>query len=468
MTRPRYEADYVVVGAGTVGLAFSDVVLAESDRSVIIVDRQARPGGHWNHAYPFVRLHQPSSFYGVASRQLGRNAIDTSGKNAGFYGLATAAEVLSYYEGLLREQFLPSGRVTYLPRHEFREDGTAASLMSNEVVEVRASRKVVDARYLGSVVPAMREHRPSFEVARAARLATPNDLADIDEPYAGYVVIGAGKTSADVCLWLLDNGVEPDQITWVRPRDSWFYNRAVVQPGARFARDTIGGYAAMLEAAAKATSADELAGLYEEAGVFLRIDPRQWPTFYRGATMAPSEIVALRAIDDVVRLGYVTRIDDGAIELARGRRELRRGVLHVDCTAEGLRRRPPVPFFTPGAATLQYAVNGGQVAYSAALAGIVELAFDDDDEKNAHLVPAPITSELGDLARNFLIEIQNQAAWSQVPRIQQWIDHCRLNPAMEALSTMDSGDEALIEATTRVLVGIEPARENLTRLVSEL
>ncbi len=34
-----------------------------------IVDRNDQPGGHWTTAYPFVRLHQPSAYYGVNSRQ---------------------------------------------------------------------------------------------------------------------------------------------------------------------------------------------------------------------------------------------------------------------------------------------------------------------------------------------------------------------------------------------------------------
>jgi len=62
------ETDYLVVGAGAAGLAFADTLIAESDAEVVIVDRRAAPGGHWNDAYPFVRLHQPSLYYGVNSR----------------------------------------------------------------------------------------------------------------------------------------------------------------------------------------------------------------------------------------------------------------------------------------------------------------------------------------------------------------------------------------------------------------
>lgn len=70
------EVDYLVVGAGAAGLAFTDALISESDATVLMVDRRHSPGGHWNDAYPFVRLHQPSAFYGVNSRNLGHDRID--------------------------------------------------------------------------------------------------------------------------------------------------------------------------------------------------------------------------------------------------------------------------------------------------------------------------------------------------------------------------------------------------------
>jgi UDP-galactopyranose mutase len=38
--------DYLVVGARAMGMAFADTVVAESDKTVAIVDRGSRPGGH--------------------------------------------------------------------------------------------------------------------------------------------------------------------------------------------------------------------------------------------------------------------------------------------------------------------------------------------------------------------------------------------------------------------------------------
>jgi choline dehydrogenase-like flavoprotein len=77
------DTDYLVVGAGAAGMAFADELIAHSEADVVLVDRRDRPGGHWNDAYPFVRLHQASVNYGVNCRALGTQSIDTSGPNTG-------------------------------------------------------------------------------------------------------------------------------------------------------------------------------------------------------------------------------------------------------------------------------------------------------------------------------------------------------------------------------------------------
>jgi cation diffusion facilitator CzcD-associated flavoprotein CzcO len=65
------ETDYLVVGAGALGMSFVDSLIAHSDVDVVMVERLHRPGGHWLAAYPFVQLHQPSRYYGVDSTPLG-------------------------------------------------------------------------------------------------------------------------------------------------------------------------------------------------------------------------------------------------------------------------------------------------------------------------------------------------------------------------------------------------------------
>ena len=63
--------DYLLKGAGAVGMAFLDEMVHSSNEKVVVVDRRAKPGGHWVDASDFVKLHQPAAFYGVNSRSLG-------------------------------------------------------------------------------------------------------------------------------------------------------------------------------------------------------------------------------------------------------------------------------------------------------------------------------------------------------------------------------------------------------------
>ena len=78
--------DYLIIGSGAVGMTFADQLLTDTNANIVLVDRHHMPGGHWNDAYSFVRLHQPSAFYGVGSRQLGSNQVHA--KHPGHHGLA--------------------------------------------------------------------------------------------------------------------------------------------------------------------------------------------------------------------------------------------------------------------------------------------------------------------------------------------------------------------------------------------
>ena len=117
------ETDYLIVGSGAVGMAFADTLLTETNANIIIVDKHHKPGGHWNVAYPFVTLHQPSAFYGVSSRELSKGYKDQVGWNKGLNELATGAEVSAYFDDVMREQFLPTGRVQYFPMCDYQGNG---------------------------------------------------------------------------------------------------------------------------------------------------------------------------------------------------------------------------------------------------------------------------------------------------------------------------------------------------------
>ncbi|TAG84841.1 MAG: NAD(P)/FAD-dependent oxidoreductase, partial [Burkholderiales bacterium] len=146
---PQIETDYLIVGAGAAALAFADTLVRESDAHITIVDRRAQPGGHWNDAYPFVALHQPSAFYGVNSLPLGTLRKDTTGPNAGYYELASGAEVLGYFQKVMHESLLPTARVTYRPMSEYSQADGITSLLTGEKTQVHVRKKLVDANYFG-------------------------------------------------------------------------------------------------------------------------------------------------------------------------------------------------------------------------------------------------------------------------------------------------------------------------------
>ena len=125
------ETDYLVVGAGASGMAFADTLVAHTDAEIVLVDRRHRPGGHWLDAYPFVRLHQPSAYYGVESRSLGNNRIDEHGPNAGFYERASGPEICDYYLRVLDEQPAPDGQGAVLRLSASTEAGTETGTSSS-------------------------------------------------------------------------------------------------------------------------------------------------------------------------------------------------------------------------------------------------------------------------------------------------------------------------------------------------
>lgn len=303
------ETDYLVIGAGAMGMAFTDTLITESGARVVMIDRACQPGGHWTTAYPFVRLHQPSAYYGVNSRALGNNTIDLVGWNQGLNELAPVGEICAYFDAVLQQQLLPTGRVDYFPMSEYLGDGRFRTLAGTEYV-VTVNRRIVDATYLRAVVPSMRP--APYSVAPGVDCVAPNELPKLGTRDR-YVVVGAGKTGMDVCLWLLRNDVCPDKLTWIMPRDSWLIDRATLQPGPTFVRQFRESYGATLEAIGAATSTDDLFDRLETAGTLLRIDPSVRPSMYRCATVSHLELEQLRRIRDIVRMGHVQRIEPTTI-----------------------------------------------------------------------------------------------------------------------------------------------------------
>ena len=125
MAMRSLETDYLVVGAGAMGMAFTDALIDHADAHVTIVDRRHAAGGHWQDAYPFVQLHQASVFYGVASTVLGHGAVQESGPEVGLQERARRAEIQAYYDDIVHRRFLGSSQVTFLHGSEYHSDGAA-------------------------------------------------------------------------------------------------------------------------------------------------------------------------------------------------------------------------------------------------------------------------------------------------------------------------------------------------------
>jgi len=456
------ETDYLVVGAGAIGMAFTDALIDHADVHVTLVDRRHAAGGHWNDAYPFVQLHQASLFYGVASTELGRGEIQQAGPEAGLQERARRSQILAYYDDVLYRRFLASGRVDFLGASEYHADGSAhlvTSLVSGETVRVRVRRRVVDAAYAAPEIPATTP--PPFQVADDARVIPVNDLARQAGAAGQYVIVGSGKTATDAIVWLQANGVEPDRIVWVRARDPWMLNRAVVQPdpvvALTFVADT-------MAAAADAESLDDFFLRLEAAGVMLRIDPAVVPTMAKTPTLATWELEVLRTVENVVRLGHIERVSSREIVFDRGSVRLPPNSLVVHCAAAGLQYPPIVPIWGRDAIRIQ-TIRAGFPCYCAALAGYVEATRDDDRERNRlcppNTLPDPATRWAKMLVRGTLAT----RVYGAEPDIAAWANACALNPAR--IKPSQQHDPAVRAARDRVAAVIDRGLDRLADFAGE-
>ncbi len=466
------ETDYLVIGAGAVGLAFADTLLDEDpDCHITIIDKHARPGGHWNDAYPFVALHQPSATYGVASMEMCPDRVDTHGHNAGMYPLAKHAEILAYYHKLMMDRMIPSGRVSYHPLSSYqsgqRREHRVKGILSGEEKTIKVRRKLVDGTFFQTSVPTT--HTPGFEIASKTRFATPADLPALwqqaDNLPDHYVIIGAGKTAMDTGVWLLEAGIAPDKIGWVRPRDSWMFNRKLLQPAHAGIEGLIEFQVALVECANDSEDGDEMFAKLGERGVMLRLDEQVTPKMFHFAVISEGEVEMLRGIEQVFRQGRVTKIEPGKMHFGDEVVSLPQNALFIDCTASAVpfeARANTRPFFDGDTITLQLAQTPF-VPYSAALAAFVEAHFDSDDEKNNLLPPAPLTDSTETYPYAVMANLMSTGILSNNEKTNEFNARCRLHPTGPAIAKMmKDGDPRLAQFSN---VG-KVIRDNMPGVIS--
>ncbi|WP_244930986.1 FAD/NAD(P)-binding protein [Nocardioides sp. W7] len=456
MTR-RIDADYLVIGAGASGMAFTDALIDHTDVRVALVDRRPGPGGHWREAYPFVRLHQSSTFYGVASTLLGGGRIQTTGPEAGLHERADQPTILRYYDDVLT-RLVGTGGVELITGSEYDGSGAVVSLSSGERLEVPERCRIVDARYLAPDIPA--ETPPRFGVD-GARVIPVNDLPRVEDAPSQYVVVGSGKTATDAIVWLLGRGTDPDAICWVRPREPWMLNRAKIQPDPEV---FLGMVADLMRAAGSAGSLDELFLALEDADIMLRIDRSLMPTMAKAPTLGVWELELLRSVENVVRLGHLVTAGRGRLQLERGSVAVA-DALVVNCAADGLKQPPLVPIWGPEAITVQ-PIRAGFPCFGAALAGYVEATRgpgpDAEVEKNRLCPPSNYGNTLPDWAEMNVRGFRGSAAFGAEPDIKAFADRVALNPSR--VPHGHPGSPGLDDALARLQQHVGPGVARLAEL----
>ncbi|WOJ92221.1 NAD(P)-binding protein [Congregibacter variabilis] len=435
------ETDYLIIGAGAVALAFADTLIEEDpDCHITLVDKHAKPGGHWNDAYGFVALHQPSATYGVNSQEFASEQVDDHGPNKGLHSLASGAEVLAYFEKVMNMRLLPSGRVVYHRLSEYRgktESGESrvVGIFSGEETRIRVRRKTVDATFYQTSVPST--HTRSFSATDDINIVPPGELPNLWRNPASlpqhYVVLGAGKTAMDTVIWLIQAGVSADSISWVRPRESWLWNREHVQPGEDFFEAVMEMQIATLEAAHEAAErgADsaEMMRILGAKDYFLRIDPQVEPEMFHYAIISRGEIEILRQVKNIIRHGRVTALSPGALHFDGDEVSVPEDSLFIDCTASAVPfsvNDNAGPIFRGDTIVLQ-PMQIPLVVLSAALAAFMEANFEDDEARNALSAPGPLTDKPSTFAYAQMINTMNRGLWSQNPSIMGFLAKSRLD-----------------------------------------
>ncbi|MDQ1703578.1 MAG: hypothetical protein QOF57_2830, partial [Frankiaceae bacterium] len=401
-----------------------------------------------------------SLFYGVASTMLGDGRVQQTGPEAGLQERARKSQITAYYDDILYRRFIGTGRVTFLGGSDYQAEGDAhyvTSRVSRETVHVAVRRRVVDATMLSPTIPATTP--PPFGVADDdADVIGVNDLARRDAAPTSFVIVGSGKTATDGIIWLLANGVAPDRIMWVRPRDPWMLNRAVVQPAPAVA---LGLASDTMAAAAAAESLDDLFLRLEAADVMLRVDRDVTPTMAKTPTLATWELDLLRSIENVVRLGHVKHVTRREIVLEHGSVLRPPGSVIVHCAAAGLQYPPLVPIWSPDKVRL-FTIRAGFPCFCAALAGYVEATRDDDGERN-RVCPS---NTLPDTPANWAtMQLRGTLAtrtYGAEPGIAAWVNSCALNPAK--IEPSQRQDPAVQAASARLADHVEAGLARLAEL----
>jgi hypothetical protein len=316
--------DYVVVGAGASGMSFVDSLLKHTQKpiTVAILDKRDHPGGHWNDGYGFVKLHQSARNYGVESTKLEMSVVHPE-------GLASRSEMIEYYQNVLAGWKTKGHKVEFIGGAEYNFVKGSYSSADGTSTTLKASKKVVDARYTENDLPLHVPPKFAYN-ENIIDLIPPHTLSTQSAADRYYVVLGAGKTGQDTMLYLRQTlNIPTDRIVWVMPSAPWITCR---DPPSGQNHNTCMPFIgvcleAHAEAGAPANAADGPDFLQrgfeklEKLGNLYRIDPSTAPTKFMDATLNKHEVAVLQGCSQSIASGRgrVSAIaDDGSLNFEDG------------------------------------------------------------------------------------------------------------------------------------------------------
>lgn len=391
----KLKTDYLVVWAGAMGIAFVDEMLhLTKDTTFVIVDKNANAWWHWNHAYRFVTLHQPSLFYGVNSKKF----------NTKENMYATKSEILYYYECVMRN-FIRTNRVTFLNQCEYQWDGKVQSLISADLsYDIKISNKLVNATYMEADIPVL--HKLNFDVEAWVEIVPVNQISELRKPYDRYTIIWAGKTWIDAILYILKQGVHPDHIHWIISSDSWLLCQKTILP-----QNLLKKQKRILKIVADSRSVDEVIWSMKKAWMFYQIDTGTNPTKFRCATVSQNDLTKLRSIKNVHRKWHIRKIGIDSMVMDGWNIDTVWNTLYVDCTARWLgKRNEATNVFSGKQITLQSIFICLQVLSASIIAKIETLSC-SEEEKNSMCQPVAHPNTPLEYLQSMKPSLENNVLW---------------------------------------------------------
>ena len=471
--------DYVVVGAGASGMSFIDTLLSShpssSSLSVALIDPHSQPGGHWNDDYPWVRLHQPATNYGVEGTPLEKYSSDQKEL------LASRTEILSYYREVL-QRYVEQGQVTFFPRHVYDfERCVANSIDSSETkaqsIVFNSPYKLVDARFTQNDLPIF--VKPKFTYSNQHLNVIPvNDLPSSSARH--YVVVGGGKTGQDAVLYLqTERKVAVDDIMWIVPNDFWITARDPADERMDTCTEFLStAFSFATTALNSASFMHETFRELERRGKVYRFSDEVLPSKFMNATLNRAEVSLIKQITNVNRKGRLAAIaDDGTMTFVGGETEAlpwdvqstafvhcSSGAFNFSATAQ--ETRPPV--FSTDRITIQevfqypgFCFNGSLIAKLECDQGLTLGAKNDMCElppvssaKDENNLLGPSAGAIGPLhvGHSLAVSTRNAKKW-YTHGLGPWLHKNRLfSLAMNKYNTEEG--QAMVEANWRVLQNV--------------